>query len=244
MNKTVLITGGAINLGAAIATKFASKGYNIIINYLTHEQEANELKEDLEQKYSIRVITIKADVSYEEEVIKMLKEVLNHFETIDVLVNNAAISIDKNFEEKTKEDFEKIMNVNLFGTFLTCKCTGSIMKKQGYGSIINIASTNGIDTYKIYSLDYDASKAGVISLTHNLASEFAPYIRVNAIAPGWINTKPVLEMNPTIIKEEQEKILLNRFGKTEEIANVVYFVASDEASYINGSVIRVDGGLK
>ena len=112
------------------------------------------------------------------------------------------------------------------------------------GSIINISSTNGIDTYYAYSLDYDASKAGLISLTNNLATYLAPNIRVNAVAPGWINTEMNKELDADYIKEECEGILLNRFAEPKEIAKLVYFVGSDEASYMTGSIVRIDGGTR
>ena len=130
---------------------------------------------------------------------------------------------------------------NLIGTFLTCKYVRKIMEE---GCIINISSTNGIDTYYPYSLDYDASKAGVISLTHNFADAYAPKIRVNSVAPGWINTDMNKEMDREYKKEECEHILLNRFAEPEEIANVVFLLASESASYINNSILRVDGGVK
>ena len=135
-----------------------------------------------------------------------------------------------------------VLNVNLIAPFLLSKYASKYMIKNKYGKIINIASTNGIDTYYPSSLDYDASKAGLISLTHNLAIELAPYITVNAIAPGWTNT----DMNKNLSEEQKkkinERILLKRFANPDEIANVVAFLASPEASYINNEVIRVDGG--
>ena len=134
-----------------------------------------------------------------------------------------------------------MLDVNLIGPFLTSKYALEIMNN---GSIINISSTNGIDTYYSYSLDYDASKAGLINLTHNFANMYAPNIRVNCIAPGWINTEMNKELDEEYIKEECEHILLERFAEPKEIANVVFFLASDESSYITDSIIRVDGGLK
>ena len=159
---------------------------------------------------------------------------------IDVLVNNAGIAIDNLFEEKTVEEFKKVIDTNLIGTFSVIKYLGNLINDGG--SIINISSTNAIDSYYIESIDYDASKIGVISLTHNLAKYYAPEIRVNCICPGWVDTL----MNKDLSKEqkdsENKKILLNRFAKPSEIANVIYFIASDEGSYINDAIIKVDGG--
>ena len=124
------------------------------------------------------------------------------------------------------------------------KYFGKIMYDNKKGNIINISSTNGIDTYYEYGLDYDASKAGVINLTHNLANHYHPYIRVNTVCPGWINTPMNKNMDKEFKKDEENKILLNRFANPEEIAKVIYFISSDDASYINDSIIRVDGGKK
>ena len=244
MNKVVLITGASRGIGKSTAIEFAKKGYNIILNYNNSVKAAKELKLLLEKKYKIKCLAIKADITIEKEIDNMIDKAIEIFNHIDVLINNAAIAIDTIFEDKTKENFQKIIDTNLIGTFLVSKKVAKYMKEEKKGCIINISSTNGIDTNYPYSLDYDASKAGVISLTKNLAKELAPNIRVNAIAPGWVNTDMNKNLTDNFIKEEQEKILLNRFAEDYEIAKVIYFLSTEDASYINGSIIRVDGGQK
>lgn len=243
MKKTVLITGSSRGLGAAITKIFAKNNYNIILNYNNSEKEAQNLTEELKQ-YNIEILPIKADITKEEDIKNMVNASIKKFKKIDVLINNAGIAIDTIIEEKTKENFIKTLDTNLIGPFLLSKYVGKYMLKEKQGTIINISSTNGIDTYYEYSLDYDASKAGMISLTHNLANYFAPYIRVNCIAPGWINTEMNKNLDEEYKKEEENKILLNRFGNKEEIAKVVYFLSTDDASYINNEIIRVDGGTR
>ena len=174
----------------------------------------------------------------------MVEEVIEEFHHIDVLVNNAGIAIDTIFEDKTVNNFLKTLEVNLIGTFLVSKYVGKYMLENKKGSIINVSSTNGIDTIYPESLDYDASKAGVISLTKNLALEYAPYIRVNSVAPGWVVTDMNQDLSHEFIENEEEHILLKRFADPIEIAKVVLFLAGNDASYINGEVIRVDGGFK
>ncbi len=244
MNKVVLITGASRGIGKSIAQEFASKGYNVVINYLTSKENALELQKEIESKYHVKALTIKADVADEKEVLNMVDAVIAEFGFIDVLVNNAAIAIDTIFDDKNKENFLKILNTNLIGPFLVSKEVAKYMLARKKGSIINISSTNGIDTIYPESLDYDASKAGLISLTKNLAIEYAPYIRVNSVAPGWVVTDMNKELDYDFIKEEEKKILLARFADSMEIAKVVSFLASDDASYINGTIIRVDGGEK
>lgn len=241
--KVVLITGASRGIGAAIAKVMASKNYDVVINYLNSHERAESLKKEIEEKYNVNVLTYSADVSEEESVKNMVEEVIKKFGHIDCLVNNAGIAIDSEVESKKVADFQTILNVNLIGTFLVSREVAKYMMAKKKGNIINISSTNGIDTYYSYSLDYDASKAGVISLTHNMATMYAPYIRVNSIAPGWVMTEMNKELDGDYIKEEEEKILLKRFAEPEEIANVVVFLASNEASYINNSIIRVDGGI-
>jgi len=239
--KTVIITGSSRGIGASTALYFAEKGFNVVINYATNKEAADNLSREINSKYPVDTLVIKCDVSNESEVINMLQLTKERFGRVDVLINNAGIAIDSTLEDKTVDNFHKTLDVNLIGTFLTCKHIGTYMKEQGYGSIVNISSTNGIDSFYPYSMDYDASKAGVISLTHNFAIEYAPTIRVNCVAPGWVNTEMNKELDEDYIKEECEHILLGRFSEVEEIAKEIYHVAV-ESSYLNDSIIKVDGG--
>lgn len=240
----VLVTGGARGIGKSTIIEFAKNGYDVVINYCHSEVEANELKEFVEKQYNIRALVVKASVSNESEVEKMVTEVIQEFGHIDCLVNNAGIAIDTTFDDKTYDNFMETLKVNLIGTFMVSKYVGKYMLANGSGNIINVSSTNGIDTVYPESLDYDASKAGVISLTKNLALQYAPNIRVNTVAPGWVTTDMNKELDYDFIKNEEEKIMLSRFADPSEIAKVIVFLASSDASYINGSVIRVDGGCK
>lgn len=243
MNQIVLITGGTRGIGEAIVKEFAKQGYNIVINYVKSTEKAKKLKEELEKTYNVKVLTIRANLSNESEIKRLVDESINKFGRIDVLVNNAGIVIDKEFEDRTVEDFRKTLEINLIAPFLLTKLIGKEMLKQKSGSIINISSTNGIDTYYPTSVDYDASKSALINLTYNSAVQFSPYVRVNCIAPGWVNTEMNKELPEDLIKDETDKILLKRFAEPEEIAKVVTFLASKEASFINSTVIKVDGGL-
>ena len=241
-DKVALITGGNRGIGASIASLFAKNLCNIIITYCNHEEEAIKIKKELVEKYNVKVEIIKCNLDSEIEIKNMVDKVINIFGKIDILVNNVGIAIDTLFEDKTKENFMKTLEINLVGTFLVSKYVGEFMLKNKYGKIINISSTNGIDTYYPMSLDYDASKAGIINLTHNLAVHYAPYINVNCVAPGWVNTPMNKDLDKEFIENENKKILLKRFAQPEEIASVVLFLASDNAKYINSEVIRVDGG--
>ena len=240
--KIVLITGASSKIGMCIAEKLAKCKYDLVLNYNTSLEKAEKLRGELINKYNIDVLLIKADLREEKEIKNIIDCAIKKYGRIDILINNAAIEQDNTLENNTKEEFLDVLNVNLIAPFLLSKYASKYMIKNNYGKIINIASTNGIDTYYPSSLDYDASKAGLISLTHNLAIELAPYITVNAIAPGWTNT----DMNKNLSEEQKkkinERILLKRFANPDEIANVVAFLASPEASYINNEVIRVDGG--
>ncbi|MCR5422640.1 MAG: SDR family oxidoreductase [Bacilli bacterium] len=242
MKKTVLVTGSAKGIGAAIIKEFGNKGYNCVINYKTSKDEAFKLQKEL-FKNNVECLVIKADVSKEDEVDAMFKEIENKFGGVDVLVNNAAIDLSDLYLNQNVDDFKKTIDVNLIGAYISSKRAYKYMRDKNFGRIINIASTNGINTYYPVSLAYDASKAALISLTHNLAIQFAPFATVNAVAPGFIGTKSELEgYDEEFLKQEVDKILLKRYGNAEEVAKVVYFLASDDASYINNTVIRIDGG--
>ncbi len=243
MENVVLITGSSKGIGKATAVEFAKLGYKLVINYLTDKENAEKLSSYLKEEYKTETLVIKADVSDEEQVKNMVQETINKFGRIDVLINNAGIAIDKEFEDRTVEDWKKTLEVNTIGTFLVSKYVSENMMKNKSGKIINISSTNGINTFFPSSIDYDASKAAIINLTYNLAIQFAPYINVNAVAPGWVNTEMNKELTEDLIKEETEKIYKKRFAKPEEIAKVICFLASDDAEYINSTVIKVDGGM-
>ena len=243
MRKVCVLTGGSRGIGRVTALEFAKNGFDVVITYNQNKDKAENTKKEIEE-IGARCLVQKCDISNEDDVKNLFVTVTKNFKTVDVLVNNAAIAIDTLFCEKTKENFKKILDVNLVGTFLVSKTFGEFMMQQKSGKIINIASTNGINTYYPMCLDYDASKAGLISLTHNLAMQFAPFINVNCVAPGFIATESeTKDMNEEFIKSEEEKIFKKRAGTEQDVANLVLFLASDKADFINSEVIRIDGGM-
>ncbi len=243
LNKVVLVTGSAIGIGRAIIQELAKNGYNCVINYLNSEKEALSLKEEVETKYGITALAIKADVSNESEVDQMFSTIEQVLGGVDILVNNAGIDLSDLFELQKTVDFKRTLDVNLIGAYLSSKRAESYMYEKKWGRIINISSTNGINTYYPTCIAYDASKAGMISLTHNLSVQFAPYIHVNAIALGFIGTKNELKgYDEEFLKQELDKILLKRYGDPIEVAYLVKFLISEEANFFNNSIIRLDGG--
>ena len=208
MEKVVLITGSSKGIGKATAVQFAKLGgYKVVINYLTDKENAKKLSSYLKEEYKTEALVIKADVSNEEQVKNMVQETINRFGRIDVLVNNAGIAIDKEFEDRTVEDWKRTLEVNTIGTFLVSKYASENMLENRSGKIINVSSTNGINTLFPTSIDYDASKAAIINLTKNLAIQFSPYINVNSVAPGWVNTEMNKELPKELIQEETKKYI-------------------------------------
>lgn len=243
MNRIVaLVTGSNRGIGRSCIEEFAKSGVDVVINYCHHKEEAENLEKEIKEKYNVNVLTIKCDISKEEEVEEMVNTIVDKFGGIDILVNNASVCRDSLFLDKNVKEFRRVLDVNLIGTYLCTKYVGKVMLEAKKGKIINIASTNAIDTYYPESCDYDAAKAGVISLTHNTAREFAPFINVNCICPGWVKTPMNKDLSLEQINEEKKKILMGRFAEPEEISKVVLFLASSKSSYINDSIIRVDGG--
>lgn len=240
--KVAIITGSRRGIGEAIAKKLAQNGWDIVINDKEDENKVNEVVDQLKKEYGVDAIGVMADVSVEENVKRLLNEVNDHFGRIDLLVNNAAIVEDLEIEERTMDIFDNTIRNNINSTYLMSKYIGREMYNNKKGKIVNISSTNGINAFFPTSIDYDASKAAVISLTHNFALEFAPYVLVNSIAPGWVNTDMNKDLPKDLVDEETKKIYLNRFAEPTEIANLVAFLASDECSYINGEIIKIDGG--
>ncbi len=238
-NKIVLVTGSSKGIGKATIIEFASKGYNLVINYNNSKDEAIKLKEYVENKYNIQALVIKADVSNENEVKNMIEQIINEYGHIDVLVNNAGIVYDRSFEEITIEEFKRTLEVNVIGAFITTREVSKYMKS---GSIVNISSTNGTKTISPECLDYNISKVGLQSLTRDLAFQFKPNIRVNAVAIGWADTDMNKDLSQDYIDEETSKIYLERFADPSEIAKTIYFLASDESSYMNGEILTIDGG--
>ena len=241
-NKVALITGAGRGIGRTIAITLAKAGYNIIINYNSSEDRAIEVLKEV-KALGVKAITVKCDISNELEVKQMVTDILKSFDKIDVLVNNSAVCYNSIFMEKSTEEFKHTMEVNILGTFLVSKYVGEIMYNNKYGKIINLSSTNGINTYYPMCIDYDATKAAILSLTHNLSVQFAPYVNVNAIAPGFIATESeVGDMDKEFIDMEVDKIMVKRAGTEEDVANLVEFLASDKANFINNTIIRIDGG--
>ena len=246
-NKIAIITGASRGIGKSTALLFAKEGAKLIIDYHISDIEPNAEENafsvvDEINKIGSEAIPIKCDVSKENEVKEMTQRTIEKFGKVDILVNNAGIVFDVPFFERTAEQWKKTMDVNLFGTFLCSKYASEQMLKNDNGKIINVSSTNGINCFSPESVDYDASKAGIINLTRNLAKELAPKIQVNVIAPGWVDTEMNKDLPDDFVEEETEKIYLKRFAKPEEIAKTILFLASDDASYITGSILKVDGG--
>ena len=242
MSKVAFITGATRGIGRAIALELANEGYNIALNYRTENEALETLKKELSE-LGVECYPVQGDVSKAEDSERMTKEIIEHFEQIDVLVNNAGITKDNLIRRMKEEEFTDVINVNLVGTFNITKNVIKYMTKKRYGKIINISSVVGISGNAGQS-NYAASKAGIIGFTKSIAKELASRnITANAVAPGFIKTDMTNVLKDEIKYEIESTIPLKRLGTAEDVAKVVKFLASDDSNYITGQVINVDGGM-
>ncbi len=239
-NKVAIVTGSSRGIGKAAVLFFAKEGAKVVVNYSKSKEEAEKVVEEI-KKLGSEAIAVACDVSDEAQVKKMIEETVEKFGRIDILVNNAGVVFDAPFEERTVEQFRRTLEVNLIGAFLCAKYASLQMKREG-GAIVNVASNSGVESFNPDSIDYDASKAGVVSLTKDLAGALAPKIRVNCVAPGWVETEMNKDLPPDYAASEEAKTPLGRFAKPGEIAKAILFFSSDDSSFATGSVLIVDGG--
>lgn len=241
-NKIVLVTGAGRGIGASIAKRFASEGAEVIVNYSGNDEAAQKTVDEITatggqaQKY-------KCSVNDSESVKVMIDEIIKKFGRIDILVNNAGITKDGLMLRMTDEDFDRVIDVNLKGTYNCTKYVSKYMLKQKSGKIINISSVVGLSG-NAGQVNYSASKAGIIGITKSAAKELSSRgITVNAVAPGYVDTDMTKVLSDNIRNEILKNIPLQRMGNVEDISNCVAFLASEDASYITGQVISVDGGM-
>ena len=241
--KTVLVTGAGRGIGKAIAVSLAKENYNVVVNSRNPEHAntgANEIK-----SLGKSAVGVGGDVAREDDCKNIIETTIKQFGSIDVLVNNAGIQKPIPVNDMSVEEWDKVMNVNLKGVFICSREAVKHMLKNGGGSIINISSVHQVIPKPLY-VHYASSKGGLDMLTKTMALELARHnIRVNSVAPGAIATDMNKEIvdNPEKMKEINEQVPMGRIGKSEEVANVVSFLASDKASYVTGTTFFVDGGL-
>ena len=240
--KVVLVTGGSRGIGKEVALKFAKEGYNVVTNYVSDKTDKEKLQKEFEEN-GVKALVLKADVTKKEDVENLLSKAIAEFGKIDVLVNNAGITRDNLLIRMPEEDFDKVLETNLKGTFLVTKAVTKYMMKKRCGSIINLSSVVGVAGNAGQS-NYSASKAGIIGFTKSIAKELASRnIRANAVAPGFIETD-MTEVLPEAVKENiHNQIPLKRMGTAKEVAELIYFLGSENSSYITGQVINIDGGM-
>ncbi|HZW67389.1 MAG TPA: 3-oxoacyl-[acyl-carrier-protein] reductase [Pseudogracilibacillus sp.] len=240
--KNALVTGSSRGIGRSIALELGRLGANVAVNYAGSEQKAQEVVEELEE-LGVKAFKVQANVADEADVKRMIKETVDTFGSLEILVNNAGITRDNLLMRMKVDEFDEVIETNLKGAFLCTKTVTRQMMRQRYGKIINIASIVGVSGNPGQA-NYVAAKAGLIGLTKSTAKELASRnILVNAVAPGFITT----DMTDELTEEQKEAIFatipLARLGDPEDIAHVVAFLASDKAKYITGQTIHVDGGM-
>lgn len=235
--RTILITGGDRGLGKALVTLYSKSQDHVIFTYHHNLTAAQNLKAEISNLYHNSVDFFELDLSNEESI----KSLVQSLPKIDILINNAAIYKDNNIYQKDFKEFNQILTTNLTGPYYLT----SLLVKDHFnypGNIIFVSSNNAFGSNYPESIDYDASKAGINMLVYDFAQFLFPNIRVNGIAPGWINTEDNQHFDSDFMSQENSKILLQRFAEPEEIANIIYFITSPSGSYINKTIIKADGG--
>ncbi|HHT9134919.1 MAG TPA: 3-oxoacyl-[acyl-carrier-protein] reductase [Candidatus Avalokitesvara rifleensis] len=240
--KVAIVTGGTRGIGRAIALELARNGADVAFSYAKNVEKAKEVEGEI-KKLGVKALAMQSDVANFNQSKEMVNNAIKELGKIDLLVNNAGITRDKILMMMSEEDWKAVIDTNLSGVFNCSKAAVVPMMKQRSGSIINITSVSGL-VGMAGQTNYSSSKAGIIGFTKALAKEVARRgVRVNAVAPGFIETEMVQALNQKYIDEMLKLIPLGRVGKAEEVARVVAFLASDDASYITGHVINVDGGM-
>jgi 3-oxoacyl-[acyl-carrier protein] reductase len=241
-NKVAIVTGGASGIGRAISLSLAKHGANVVVNYNRSADKANALVAEIES-FGGKAVAVQADVSQYQDAEKLMQTALDTFGTLNILVNNAGITDDALILRMSEQQFDNVINTNLKGVWNMTKVAAKTLLKSGYGRVINISSVSGVLGNAGQS-NYSAAKAGVIGMTKAVAKEFAARgVTVNAVAPGFIESDMTDKLNDEQKQAWQAMIPLKRFGKKEEIAEVVTFLASDLGAYITGHTLEVDGGL-
>lgn len=242
LGKRALVTGGNRGIGRAIALQLAEAGADIMINYVGSEQEAKQTAEDC-AAFGVRAFCCYADISREDDVAKLFAEMVERLGGVDILVNNAGITRDALLLRLSPEDFDAVLTTNLRGAFLCMKQASRLMMKQRFGRIVNISSVVALRG-NAGQVNYAASKAGIIGMTKSLAKELASRnVTVNALAPGFIETAMTAELPEAVRNKMLESIPAGRIGQPEDVAAAALFLASPQAAYITGQVLRVDGGM-
>ena len=241
-NKTVFVTGGSRGIGKEVALKFAENGYNVVINYVSSKTDVESLRSEFEDK-GVKTLIMQADVTDKTAIEELVKKAIEEFGAIDVLVNNAGITRDNLLMRMSEEEFDKVIEINLKGTYIVTKAVTKYMMKKRKGSIINLSSVVGV-AGNAGQCNYAASKAGIIGFTKSIAKELASRnIRSNAVAPGFIETDMTAVLSDEVKENIHNQIPLKRMGTAKEVANLIYFLGSDESAYITGQVINIDGGM-
>ncbi len=232
-----LITGASIGIGHDIALKLASMNYNLLLTYNTNFKLCKNLQNEIINKYHVKCLIVKCDLRRDKDILNVINKFQEYFGNIDVLINNASISHDNLIEDKERKEFLDVINVNLIGTFMMCKYSKDYINKEGI--IINISSTDGIDTYSLYNIDYSVSKAGIIHLTKCLSLILSD-IRVISVAPNWVDTVSTREMNKDYLDNELKRIGQKKLIKISTVVDKIVHIIVDK-KIKSGSIIRIEG---